>query len=137
MKIAVATNGNTLTSPVAQEFEQSTHLLIVDMVDLSFKAFENREQEQGSGMEMARTIKEYDCEAVITGSIQEPAFELLAGEQITRYRGAGVTAQEALEMMERLQLELISDYAGNMGRPHEHGHGHGHSCGGSCDCDES
>lgn len=109
-------------------------MLIVNMDDLSFEAFENKEQEKGSGMEMARTIKEYDCEAIITGSIQEQAFEFLAGEQITRYKGAGIAAKEALEMMEKLQLELISDYAGNVGKAHEHGH----SCGGgSCGCDES
>lgn len=130
MKIAVATDGNSLVSPVAQEFVKSTHLLIVDMESMDFQAFENDGQKDETGLEMAKIVKEYDCEAVITGHIEGEAFELLAGEQITRYNGAGYTAEEALNLMEKLQLELISDYNGSVGAFH------GHSCGGSCDCEE-
>lgn len=130
MKIAVATDGNTLTSRVAQEFAKSTYLLIVDMESLDFQAFENDQPKDETGLEMAKIIREYDCEAVITGQIEGEAFEFLADEQITRYNGAGYTAGEALDMMEKLQLDLISDYEGSAGISH------GHSCGGSCGCQE-
>ena len=131
MKIAISTNGNTLESQVAEEFEKSTYLIIVDVDDFSIEVFENDPQRSGSGLEMVRIIKEFDCEALITGSIERVAFEPLVEEQITRYLGVGFTAKEALTMMEKYRLEIIRDYKGSLGILHKHPHG------GSCDCNES
>ncbi|HHW08258.1 MAG TPA: hypothetical protein GXX34_12145 [Clostridia bacterium] len=131
MKIAVATDGNTLTSRVAGEFAKSAYLLIVDMETMDFEAFAHDLEQDELGLDLARLVKEHDCEALITGLIEGEPFELLAAEQITRYRGAGYTAEEALDLMEKLQLEIICDYEGSM----EHFF-HGHACGAGCDGEE-
>ncbi|HHY59461.1 MAG TPA: hypothetical protein GX504_02490 [Clostridia bacterium] len=127
MKIAVATDGKTLTSRVAGEFTQCTHLLIVDMETMAFEAFEHDRVRDEEGLALAQLVVRHDCEALITGRIEGEPFELLAAEQITRYYGAGYTAAEALDLMEKLQLEIICDYEGSPD------HLHGLSCEGACE----
>jgi predicted Fe-Mo cluster-binding NifX family protein len=130
MKIAVATNGNTLEDRVSNEFESSTHLLVVETEDRSFEVYQNDIRSCKTGLEMAKIIKECDCEAVITGSIGQVAFEEIADAQITRYMGAGLIAKDALNMMENYQLSIISEYKGGEGLFHIHTHN------GSCNCSE-
>lgn len=120
MKIAVATLGNTLTSRVAGEFVKCTHLLIVDVETMSFQVFEHDPEKDEEGLALAKLVKDHNCEALIIGLIEGEPFELLAAEQITRYYGAGYTAEEALDLMERMELEIICDYVGSP--PHLHDH---------------
>lgn len=127
MKIAVAINGNTLESLVAEAFENSTSLLIVETEDMSYEGFENPESAGGSGLAMAKKIFEQDCEALISGTIEEKAFETLALAQVTRYFAAGQTAIKAIELMDAYQLGIIREYNGKEWVPHDHSHG-------SCDC---
>lgn len=112
MKVAVAINGNTLEDLVAEEFEKSACLLIVETDDLSYEVYQNQEQIDGSGLAMAQKVFDEDCEALISGSIEKLAFEIIADAYITRYLGANYPAKIALELMENNQLELIQEYNG-------------------------
>ena len=67
--------------------------------------------------------------AVITGPIGDKPFRILADRfQITRYYGAGLSAKEALDLMNRGRLPLITDPDDGTGRirdPGGHAHRHG------------
>lgn len=123
MKIAVTTDGNTLEDLVAEEFEKSAFLLIVETDNLSYKVYKTDTQTDGSGLAMAQKIVDEDCEALICGPIDEPAFEIIADACITRYLGANYPAATALERMARHQLALIPAYNGEERDSESHEHG--------------
>lgn len=127
MKIAVASNGNTLEHVIPEEFEKSTYLLIIETDDLRYEVHAN-DDIGGSGISMTQTLIASNCEALISGSIDQPAFDVLAIGQITRYWGTGLTAMEALQLMEKYKLDFIRDPKGG-----ESGLNHDHQ---SCNCDD-
>ncbi|WKY47847.1 NifB/NifX family molybdenum-iron cluster-binding protein [Eubacteriaceae bacterium ES3] len=116
MKIAVTSSGKTLDDQVTKEFEKAAYLLIIETDNLSLSVFEGH----GDGLELAGQIKEYDCEGVITGEIEEDSFYALADEGITRFKGDGMAVGEALDKMEKRQLEYLRDYKGAPPGHHHH-----------------
>ena len=86
-------------------------MLIVNMETMRCTALPH-EPKEGSDQALAQAILEHDCEAVITGSIGEQAFKMLADKAVTRYRGTGMTAAYALEAMENRELSLIRNPEG-------------------------
>ncbi len=117
MFIAVAANGRTLESPVSEEFSSCGYLLIVNTDTLEFKAIENK----GDSVKLAHCIDENNCEAVITGILAPEAFEIIAGDCVTRYDGRGIPAREALILMEKYALKLIRNPEGTDSCNSEHG----------------
>lgn len=122
MKIAVAANGDTLESMVTEEYENSTYLLVVDMNGLSFRVYPNEECGSSSELGITSRLIEHDCEALISGSIEQANFDAMVAAQVTRYNGANYSVNDALHRMETNQLEIIRDYKGGEGMPHEHHH---------------
>ncbi|NLO96859.1 MAG: hypothetical protein GX091_02085 [Peptococcaceae bacterium] len=129
MKIAVATNGHTLEHTVAEKFEKSTHLLVVEMDDWSFEVYSKDSFPPPAELALVEIIIAKDCEAIITGSMERPSFEALAEQQITRYNGANYSARDALNLMEEYRLDYITTYEGELPMLHFHsscgGHEHG------------
>lgn len=111
MNIAVTTAGDTLNSPVFREFAQAPFLLVVNTETMQFTALPHTPA-QGSDVAMARTVIAHNCEAVITGKLNEEAFKILADEAVTRYKGTGMTAAYALEAMEQRELDFIRNAEG-------------------------
>lgn len=69
-----------------------------------------------SDIELARWVLEEDCEAIITGPMEQEPFEIVAEEgMITRYNGVGRRAQEAVRQMNLYQLDIIPDFEGGTG----------------------
>lgn len=130
MKIAAAANGGTLEDLIAEKFEQSTHLLIVEMDDYSLEVYPRDNSFGSPESAMVRVIIEKDCEAVITGSIRQPSFDALVEMQVTRYNGAGHTVREALTLMEKYRLDFIRSFEGEPADFHMLRHHH------SCDCSD-
>jgi predicted Fe-Mo cluster-binding NifX family protein len=122
MKIAVAANGSTLEDLVPVKFEDSPYLLIVETDDGSYEAFRNPEGQGGDGVVMTREIMRQDCEAVICGSIEKPAFTELMIAQVTRYLGSNRSAHDALRLMDAYQLDIIRVPNGEVYDPHWHEH---------------
>lgn len=102
MNIAVTADGEGLDSQVSERFELCSYLLIVTMDDMTITVLKNDEQS-------VQKVLEYNCEAVITGNIEQTAFDILADAYITRYYGAGHSVREALELSEKKQLKLIKE----------------------------
>ena len=106
MNIALSTSGPTLDSPVFPEFSSTPFLLIVNMDTMDCTSIPHTPH-QGSDQELAAKILKYRCEAVITGKLEEKAFNILANDAVTRYFGPEMPAGAALEAMEARALRLI------------------------------
>jgi predicted Fe-Mo cluster-binding NifX family protein len=120
MNIAIAVDGDSLESPVAEQFELCRNLLIVNVDTMDVTTLPNADKSLDlAGQNLAESVLQYNCEAVITGLIRPTAFELIAGACVTRFSGKGFDAAKALELMHSNRLELIRDVNG------------GQSCGGS------
>lgn len=123
MNIAVAADGESLESNVSEEFEICKYLLILNMDDLTVKAFKN-ELVTGiqAGARLADEVVKHDCEALITGKIQPPAFNRLADACITRFFGFGISVKRSLDLMEKNKLKIIrnSDGTDQCSGHHDH-----------------
>lgn len=106
MNIAISAIGPGLDSPVSQEFKTTPFLLIVNMDTMECIGIPHVPGE-GSDQGLAGKILEYRCEAVITGKLEEAAFNILANDAVTRYLGVGMSAGAALEAMEARALKFI------------------------------
>jgi predicted Fe-Mo cluster-binding NifX family protein len=120
MKIAVATKGRTLEDLVPDTLEESPYLLIVETDDGSLEAFKNPEGQGGTGTAMAKEVLRHDCEAVICGTIEKDAFEVLSTAQVTRYMGSNLRASDALRLMDAYELDLIRVPRGEVYDPSRH-----------------
>lgn len=126
MYIAVATDDQSLKSQVSEEFVSCRYLLIVNMDNMKFKAIENKGDPLGEVL--SRKITEYNCEAVITGELTPQAFDIIAGDCVTRYDGRGYCAKEALVLMNQYALKLIRNVEGtdDCGSDHKESNCSGH-----------
>ncbi|MDR3601562.1 MAG: NifB/NifX family molybdenum-iron cluster-binding protein [Desulfosporosinus sp.] len=110
MNIAVTADGISLESQVSEKFEPCSALLIVNMNDLTVTIIKTKDLTGTSPEEdLARKVLEYDCEAVITGNINQAAFNILADAYVTRYFGTGNSVKAALELSEKGLLKLIKE----------------------------
>lgn len=111
MNIAVTAAGETLNSLVFGEFAKAPFLLIVDMETMKSTVVPHTPG-AGSDTELAQKVVDFNCEAVITGKLEEGAFNILANAAVTRYAGTGMTAEYSLQAMENRELKLIRNPEG-------------------------
>ena len=124
MLIAVSAEGPGLSGAVSTHFEACRFLLLVETDSLAVEALENT-----GVISLAETVVGRDCEAVITGSLAPESFGILADAMVTRYKGDGLSAAEALDRMDRNTLEYIRNADENDVCHGDHG-------GGECNCGE-
>jgi len=118
MYIAVAAEGNDLKDEVSQRFGSCKYLLVVNMSDLSVNAIQN---EHGLlGEDLAQKVVDFGCEALVAGKLNSAEFNVLAEACVTRYFGAGNSAEKALELMEKGLLKLIRNHGGTEGCGGDH-----------------
>lgn len=125
MNVAITSNGQTLTSKVSKTFEFCKYLLIVDAETLNIiNLIKNNKEDNGKPL--ADEIIKYDCEAVITGDFNTPAFFTIADAQITRYSGIGHSVKEAIKLMEDYSLDYIKNPEGTNACEGDHDHDENH-----------
>jgi predicted Fe-Mo cluster-binding NifX family protein len=73
-------------------------------------AIKNSDDPKGEGL--AQKAAEYNCEAVITGTLTPEAFDIIADRNITRYDGHGYSVIDALALMDQNRLKLIRNVKG-------------------------
>jgi predicted Fe-Mo cluster-binding NifX family protein len=144
MKIAISSNKNDIHGLVEERFGMSKHLLFLDIDDdtLELKGVKGIEM-PGLEEDAAGLIAEEDCEALISGVLDTKAFYVLADKQITRYNGAGLSVNEAIEKMHRGLLSLFSHAENEEGcneslhmeRECSESHADKHECGCECECE--
>ncbi|NTV91211.1 MAG: hypothetical protein HGA22_12765 [Clostridiales bacterium] len=123
MKIAITATSCSNEGIVSEAFETAPYLLIIETGDMSAKVYQNSDED---GKAFAAVIIETGCEAVITGTIEQPAFDLLADAMVSRMKGTGFTVEKSLVLMDEYRLEFITDFNGGTGshrREHEKSHG--------------
>ena len=122
MRIGITTDNTGLESIVSDKFADCKYLLIVNMNDYAFcnevdivgvTVIKNKEHDSGFGI--VQELIDFDCEAVITGKLEQAIFDKIADACITRFNGAGYQASVALERMERSELNLIRNIEGTDG----------------------
>ena len=129
MLIGTTVNGADLSARVPRNYEDATHLVIVETDDDSIAAvYENQDHD---GIYFAEKLYEHDCEAVVCGVMQMPGFERVAGYSITRYLGVGLSVLDAIHGGLYNTLPNIVDYPGGSGCD-----SHDHECDGSCGADD-
>jgi predicted Fe-Mo cluster-binding NifX family protein len=101
-------------------------LLIVNTENLEVKAMLNICDPLGE--KLSRKAVEHDCEALIIGQLTPEAFEILAGECVSRYNGYGYSVINSLILMEQNKLKLIRNPEGTDECVSEHNEG---SCDGN------
>ena len=111
---------------IAARFQDTGYICVLDAENEQLlKEFPRGEM---TDIELARWVLEEDCEAIITGPMEQVPFEIVAEEgMITRYNGAGMTALDAVRRMNAYRLELIPDFIGGTGcgaggECHDHSH---------------
>lgn len=112
MNLGIVTDRRTDDAVVSETFEGGNYLIIVDADRM---AALNVSRNEGGGQNFPAVLLEYDCEAVVCGTIQKPAFEAVAGRDITRYDGAGLPLGDAVELAVLNRLPLIVDFEGGTG----------------------
>lgn len=110
MKIAVASSGNTLDSPVDPRFGRCPWFLIVDSDTLQFRAIANPAVSAagGAGIQAAQTIAKEGVEALVAGNVGPNAFQVLSAAGIQVVPSAGGTVRDAVEAYTRGQLGTAS-----------------------------
>lgn len=122
MKIAIAADGFDLESLVSKSFAGCNYLVIAAVEDhlmgdpmriTGITLVEN--QINNTEFSLASELIRFDCEAVITGALEAEDFTMIADSCITRFYGVGCTISEALEKMDRNELDLIRNLEGTAG----------------------
>ena len=127
MKIGIVTDKNTEDAVVAESLEKGGYLIVVETETMAAQAMISN---GGSGENFPQALIDYGCEAVVTGTIQQKAFDIIAEAQITRYNGYGLDIGTAAESAHFDILPLIVAFEGGKScreMPHDHEHE-------SCDC---
>lgn len=125
MLIAVTAEGPALSDKVSKRFDTCKYVLIVETDTNALEAVENT----GDPAALAHHIAERDCEAVITGEFSFEIFNIIADACITRYKCDGCSAEDAVKMMDRNDLEYIRHADENDTCHGDHGSG-------VCNCGE-
>ena len=111
---------------IASRFQDTGYICVIDAEN--YQLLKEFPRGGMSDEELARWVLEEDCEAIITGLMEQVPFEIVPEEgMITRYNGAGRTALEAIEQMNSYRLKIIPDFEGGTGCHsgegcHEHEH---------------
>ena len=132
MLIAAVTDSGDLMSRIPERFEEGKYLLIVETDDGSVAAA--YAAKEIPVMRFPEKIIEHNVEAVVSGVMTADVFEPVAAASITRFNGAGLTAQEAVHAAVYNMLPYITDHEGGTGCPshgdhseenclHHHEHG--------------
>ncbi|NLL94162.1 MAG: hypothetical protein GX224_00110 [Thermoplasmatales archaeon] len=97
MKVAVTAEGDTLDSPVADDFGHAPFILVVDCDTLDYRVVENEfVRELGAGMKVAEAIASLDVQAVITGGIGHHGIAILSKAGIRVSSDEDGTVEEAM-----------------------------------------
>lgn len=105
MLIAAAAKGPGLDAPIPEKYEDSSHLLIVETDTMEI--VELHEKQDESGACFVSPLADSWCEAIVCGKIPREIFTKIADLGVSRYRGAGLSAEEGLKGAEDNSLPMM------------------------------
>lgn len=107
MKVVIAAAGPTLDSLVAQRFGHAPYYLLVDVVTRELHVIENHEHDDETHAIIPQLAGQ-GAEVFVTGNIGPHAFQLIQSLQGQVALASRMPAGEALDKLERGELELLS-----------------------------
>ncbi|KPJ70654.1 dinitrogenase iron-molybdenum cofactor biosynthesis protein [Microgenomates bacterium DG_75] len=108
MKIAIASSGKTLDSPVDPRFGRCPYFLIVDSETEEFEVLENTagQASRGAGISAAQVVANKKVGAAVAGNFGPNAVNVLSSSGIKIFGGvSGITIKEALEQYKKGELK--------------------------------
>jgi predicted Fe-Mo cluster-binding NifX family protein len=109
MRIAVASQGEEMTSAVDPRFGRAACFLVFDTSDESLEVIPNSESvsaAQGAGVQTAEGIAKANVDIVVAGNFGPKAFRLLEAAGIKAALWADGTVAEAIELARNDQLKM-------------------------------
>ena len=124
MKIAIASSGKNLDSPVDARFGRCPYYLIVDNKNDEFEAIENTAGQgfRGAGISAAQMVANKGVKAIIAGNFGPNAINVLStsGIKIFTTSDLSMTAKKALEQYKKNELRQVTaatvSFGSGMGR---------------------
>jgi predicted Fe-Mo cluster-binding NifX family protein len=100
MKIAVATSGRTLESPVDSRFGRASGFIVYDTETKGFEVADNTQNlnaVQGAGIQAAQNVAATGAKAVLAPNFGPKAFQVLKAAGVRMYLCSAATVAEAIE----------------------------------------
>ncbi|HOP06570.1 MAG TPA: NifB/NifX family molybdenum-iron cluster-binding protein [candidate division Zixibacteria bacterium] len=110
MKIAVSAQGTDMNSPVDPRFGRAAHFVIYDTETKNFEVLSNGDNAaaaQGAGIQAAQMVADQAVDMVVSGNMGPKAFQVLRAAGIKMVSWSDGTVQEAIDMIESGQYDLI------------------------------
>ncbi len=110
MKIAFATSGNDMTSPMDPRFGRAARFLVYDTDQKNFVVIDNDNVDatQGAGIKAAETIVKAGAKTLVTGDCGPKAVNALKQANVAIYSCKGTTVQNALDLFLANKLQQIA-----------------------------
>ena len=109
MKIAIASQGEEVTSAVDPRFGRATCFLVFDTSDESLKVVQNSQNVnamQGAGVQAAENVAKENVDIVVSGNFGPKAFRLLEAAGIKAALLTEGTVAEAIELARNDKLKM-------------------------------
>ncbi len=107
MKIAITSNGTTLSAAVDPRFGRAPYFIVVDTETMAHEAVENKQNlnlPQGAGIQAGKTIIEHGADVLITGNCGPKAFKVLQSAGVQVVTGAAGTVGDVVKLYKAGQL---------------------------------
>ena len=105
MLSAAAAQGRELSARIADNYDESSHLLVVETD--SMEIIEAFEKTDVLGQSYLAPLEKHWCEAIVCGRIPREIFASIADLGISRYNGAGLSAEEGIKGAEDNSLPMM------------------------------
>jgi predicted Fe-Mo cluster-binding NifX family protein len=109
MKIAVASEGKTISSRVDDRFGRCPYFLVVDTTSRATETIENpgQQEKNAAGIRACQMLIAEDIDAVVVKNIGHNALVTLTGADMDVYTVASGTVSDAVEQVKRGKLSPL------------------------------
>lgn len=111
MKIAVSSQGASLSSPADERFGRAAWFILTDPDGVGFEAIQNEQNlnaAQGAGVQSAQLVANHGAQAVLTGHCGPKAFKVLSAANIGVYVGVRGSVSDALDQFRKRELTQVA-----------------------------
>lgn len=108
MKIAVTSQGASLSSQVDPRFGRASRFIVLDTDTDEFSVHDNTQNvnaAQGAGIQAGRAVADLGVQAVLTGNVGPKAFATLQAAHVKVYPAVSGTVKEAVEKLKAGELQ--------------------------------
>jgi predicted Fe-Mo cluster-binding NifX family protein len=111
MKVAVASQGQSVASAVDPRFGRAKFLIVIDTATREYSTHQNTQNlnaDEGLGIQAARNAVSLGADVVVAGNIGPKALAALQAGNVTTHIGAAGSVSEAVGQLKAGRLECVS-----------------------------